>query len=148
MHILYENIENLLNIYKIDFDYIFQTMFENGTYNYLGLVFIFVPLVLLLAFYLIWKYPYGKLWHWILYVIIIAVIVGAVSWQVTYSAIFNSGIIELEELINSNTDGYADFAFSLLPKYALINSVLAIFVSFIYSLILKRFSKIQIHLPF
>jgi len=33
-------------------------------------------------------------------------------------------------------------------KYALSNSLLALVIGFIYSLIMKQFSKIQLHLPF
>lgn len=154
MGAFYQYIEDWLNIYKSEYDVIFQTFFNNGTYNLLGITFLALPFVLLLGFFFLWKYPYGKFWHWLIYVIIVAIIVGIVSWQVTYNGIFNSNSQELDNLLNNNTVpdgaqiGYEDFAYRLLPKYAIINGVLAAFVSFIYSLIQKQFSKIQIHLPF
>lgn len=148
MGAFYQHIEDVLKIYNENYDYIFQIIFENGTYNLLGVVLLLVPLMLLSLFYFFWKYPYGKFWHWIIYVAIIALIAGAISWQVMYSGIFNTDSDDLNNLLNNNTEGYADFAYSLLPKYALINGVLSTVVSFVYSLVLKQFSKIQIHLPF
>lgn len=150
----YQHVEEILNIFNQDYDVIFETIFNNGTYNWLGLAFISAPFFLLLIFYLLWKYPYGKWWHWLIYVLIISVVVGIISWQIAYNGIFNSNSPDLNNLLDNNTVpegaqmGYEDFAYNLLPKYAIINGVLASILSFTYSLILKQFSKIQIHLPF
>lgn len=148
MGIFYQYLEDFLGIYNPDYYVIFQTLYDTGIYNLIGLMFIVIPLLMLLLFYFIWNYPYGKLWHWGLYLLIISVVVGFTTYSIVDDGIFNSNSQTLQNLMNNNIDGYRDFAYSLLLKYAILNASLAIVVSFLYSLLLKRYSKIQMHLPF
>ena len=140
--------ENLLGIYNPDFDVIFQTLFDSNSYPVFGLIFIFVPFALFFGFYILWKYPYGKFGHWFIWLIIVFLSVGSITWFTANNEIFSSNNPELINLINNQETGYEQYARSLPIKYALWSSVFGITLGFIYSLFLKQFSKIQIHLPF
>ncbi|MFW5982973.1 MAG: hypothetical protein ACOCQ4_00615 [bacterium] len=140
---IYENI-----IYEPGFWQIFQVLFDDGGYIKLGLTFIFVPLVMFAAFYYLWDYPYGKFWHWLLWLLIVFLITGGISWGISNNEIFLSDNQALIDALAAPDSGYEEYANTLPIKYALVNGLLAIAAGFIYSLILKQFSKIQIHLPF
>lgn len=140
--------ETWFHLYDKDFRWIFDTLYNNGGYIKLGLSFILIPLILWLFFYYVWKYPYGKLWHWFIWLLVIILIVAGVSWGIANSEIFASNSQKLIDLLADPESGYEEFAKTLPLKYALANSILTLGISFIYSLILKQFSKIQIHLPF
>lgn len=140
--------ENYLNIYNSDFDVIFQTLFDSSSYLSFGLIFIIVPLVFFFFFYFIWKYPYGKLLHWFIALLITFLVVALSTVGVANNEIFSSNNPELINLINNHETGYDQYAKALPLKYALWNSIFGAILGFIYSLILKQFSKIQIHLPF
>ena len=140
--------ETWFQLYNSQFDSIFNTLFYDGGYIMFGLSFILIPLVLWLLFYYVWKYPYGKVWHWLVWLLITFVIVAGLTFGIANNEIFVS---DNQALINALADpesGYEQFAKTLPLKYALFNGILTIGIGFIYSLILKQFSKIQIHLPF
>ena len=107
-----------------------------------------IPLVLLILFYFVWKNPYGKFWHWLGWLFIITVIVAGTTWGIANKEIFASSNPVLIELMADPESGYAQFALSLPLKYAFINGLLTLVLGFLFSLALKQFSKIQIHLPF
>src|SRR5690554_589723 len=140
--------ETLFGLYESQFSLIFDTLYENGGYNLLGLTFILIPLIMFAAFYFLWKYPYGKFWHWLLWLIIVFLITGGISWGISNNEIFLSNNQALIDALADPESGYEEFANTLPIKYALFNGLLAIAAGFIYSLIMKQFSKIQIHLPF
>lgn len=140
--------ETLFGLYESQFRLIFDTLYENGGYNLLGLTFTLVPLILFAAFYFLWKYPYGKFWHWLLWLIIVFLITGGISWGISNNEIFLSNNQALINALADPESGYEEYANTLPMTYALVNGLLAIVLGFIYSLILKQFSKIQIHLPF
>jgi hypothetical protein len=140
MNNIYEFFENIFGIYDNQFSIIFQTLFDKGGYNNLGMLLLFIPLIFLLLFYLLWKYPYATFWHWIIYVGIIAVTVGVL----TYSSVR----LTLAKFLVHSNPSIADFTGALVLKYAILNAFLSLVVSFIFSLILRRFSKVQMHLPF
>jgi hypothetical protein len=75
-------------------------------------------------------------------------IVLGTTYGIANTEIFGSDNQALNEAIADASTGYADYADSLPLKYALANSLLALIISIIYSLIMKQFSKIQLHLPF
>ena len=127
---------------------IFQHLYENGGYVKFGLSFILFPLVCWVLFYYLWKYPYGELWHWLLWLAVSVFIVFVATYGIANTEILGSDNQALNEAIADASTGYADYAASLPLKYALANSLLALIISFIYSLIMKQFSRIQIHLPF
>jgi vacuolar-type H+-ATPase subunit I/STV1 len=136
----YETFENIFSFFDNQFNFVFQTMYDDRGYSQMGLIFILVSLFLLLAFYLLWKYPYGKLWHWCVWLGIISVTVLVLTYN---SASLTLGIY----LIDPNPD-LANYTQSLIIKYAILNAILSIVASLIFSLGLRRFSKIQMHLPF
>ena len=140
--------ETWFQLYDSQFPLIFDTLFDASGYNKFGFLFILIPLFLWLLFYYAWKYPYGKLWHWLVWLIITVIVVSASTFSLASVAIFASENPSLIDAIADSESGYEDFANSLPLKYAFINAVLTIGIGFIYSLILKQFSKIQIHLPF
>jgi RsiW-degrading membrane proteinase PrsW (M82 family) len=115
---------------------------------YLGVAFIFVPLILFLGFYYLWKYPYGKFWHWLVWLIVTTILVTGVSWGIVQNQIFMSNNPDLINALSNADSGYKAYADTLLLKYAIYNGILGLVMGFLWSLILKQFSKHQIHLPF
>ena len=140
--------DTVFRIFSNDYYLIFQHLFDNGGYIRFGLTFILIPLFCWILFYYIWKYPYGKLWHWLLWLAVIMVIVAGTTYGIANTEIFGSNNQALNEALSDESTGYAAYATYLPLKYALANSILALLIGFIYSLIMKQFSKIQIHLPF
>ena len=72
--------ETWFQIWNIDYNLIFQTLFDDGGYNMFGLSFILIPLVLWILFYFVWKYPYGKFIHWLLWVLVTGLIVSGTTF--------------------------------------------------------------------
>ncbi len=106
----------------------------------MGMILIIIPLVILLLFYLVWRYPYGTKLHWFITIIIIALIVGGS----TYGAVR----LTLADSLVSQDPNIVDFTSLLVFKYTMLNATLSLIVSFLYSLGLRQFSKVQMHLPF
>lgn len=149
MNDLFANIyEVILGVFHRDFWLIFQVLFEDGGYNFLGATFILIPLFLFAIFYFLWKYPYGKLWHWLVWLFVIFLVASFVSWGISYNEIFLSNNQSLNDALADPESGYEHYAKTLPLKYALYNGLLSVVLGFLFSLILKQFSKIQIHLPF
>lgn len=140
--------DSLFGIYNQNFPLIFSTLFDYGGYIRLGLLFILVPLFLWLLFYFAWRFPYGRFWHWGLWMAVIGLTVFFCSWGLAHSEIFASGNQVLNDVLNDPESGYKAYASGLPVKYALVNTFCAVILGFIYSLIMKQFSKIQMHLPF
>ena len=140
--------ENRLEIYEAEFKLIYYTLFEDGGYTFLGLTILLVPLTMFIAFYFLWQYPYGKLWHWLLWLLITIVLTSGISWGISNNEIFLSDNQELMKALNNQNSGYEEHANTLPNTYAFYNGLFSIVVGFIYSLFMKQFSKIQIHLPF
>ena len=140
--------DTLFGIFNNDFFLVFQHLFDNGGYIKLGLSFILIPLVFWLAFYYLWRYPYARIWHWLIWLLISILTVMVITYAVANAEIFNSNNQALNEAIADESTRYESYVSSLPSKYALVNSLLAAVLGFIYSLLLKQFSKIQIHLPF
>ena len=138
----------LFGIFNNLYFLIFQHLYENGGYIKLGLSFILIPLVCWLLFYYLWKYPYGKLWHWLVWMAVIVLIVFGATYGIANTEILGSDNQALNEAIADASTGYGDYAATLPLKYAMANSLVALIIGFVYSLIMKQFSKIQLHLPF
>ena len=136
----YEFFENQLGFYDNRYSFVFKTLFLNGGYNDMGFTLFLIPLGLLALFYFLYKYPYATFWYWLVYILIIALVVGGLT--------YNFVSLSIAEHLNSADQEVADFSNSLVLKYALLNSGLSLIVSFLYSLALQRVSKIQMHLPF
>ncbi len=140
--------DDVFGIFNNLYFLIFQHLYENGGYIKLGLSFILIPLVCWLLFYYLWKYPYGKIWHWLIWMCVTVLIVFGATYGIANTEIMGSDNQALNEAIADASTGYGDYAATLPLKYALANSLLAFIFGFIYSLIMKQFSKIQLHLPF
>ena len=140
--------DGIFRIYHESYHQIFQHLFDNGGYFKMGLTFLLIPLAGWLLFYYLWKYPYGKIWHWLIWLAVIVIIVFITTHGIAVNEIFASDNQALNELIADTDTGYGAYADSLPVKYALANSLLALILSLLYSLVLKQFSKVHIHLPF
>ena len=140
MKVLYEILEDKLGLFDSNYQYIFDSMLEYGVYNKIGLSFIGVTLLMMAAFYYLYKNPYAKITHWFLALIISAVI-G--SWM-TYSLSRNG----LAEYILDSDQAVVSFTNNLILAYTGINFVLALIFGFIASFALRLGSKVQPHLPF
>ena len=138
--------DTLFGIFDPNYYLIFNHLYDNGGYTSMGFILLLVPLLCWLLFYFLMTYPYGKLSHWFIVLLFTALVVFGLTYGTANTEIFSSNNQNLNNaLSNSN---YSDFAGSLPIKYALINGILTLIVGFLYSLFLKRFSKIQTHLPF
>jgi len=140
--------ETWFGLYNQAYDLIFKTLFDNGGYMKFGLSFILIPFICWYIFYYIWKYPYGKIWHWLIYLLVTLILVFGITYSIANMSIFASDNQALNDAIADASTGYKNYADSLPLLYALYNSLFALIVGFICSLIMKQFSKIQIHLPF
>jgi energy-coupling factor transporter transmembrane protein EcfT len=140
--------EKIFGLYNADFTLIFDHLYDNGGYVYIGWSLCLISLICSLLFYYVWKYPYAKKWHWLLWLILTMIIIFGVTYGITNLEIFASNNQALNDAIADVDTGYNDYATSLPWQYALYNGFLAGLLGFIYSLAMKQFSKIQIHLPF
>ena len=140
--------DGVFNIYHESYHEIFQHLYDNGGYTRMGLAFLLIPLAGWILFYFLWKYPYSKIWHWLIWTAVMVIIVALVTNGIANAEIFGSDNQTLNDLLADTNTGYAEYAGSLPVKYVLTNSLLALILSCIYSLLLKQFSKIHVHLPF
>jgi hypothetical protein len=140
--------DTLFGIWNQNFPLIFSTLFDYGGYLKLGMLFLLLPLFWWLMFYFAWRYPYGRFWHWFLWLVISALAVFACSYGLAHAEIFASENQALADALNDPESGYQAFASGLPVRYAWANTLSAVVLGFVYSLIMKQFSKIQMHLPF
>ena len=138
--------ETLFGLYNQTYDLIFTTLYNDIGYIKFGLIFIMVPILFWILFYYVWRYPYGNIWHWLLWLVLTCLTVSFFTWGIANVEILASSNPALINALASNS-GYEIFASSLPLKYSIINGVLALIVSLLYSFGMKQFSKIQIHLP-
>jgi hypothetical protein len=139
--------DGIFNIYHESYHEIFQHLYDNGGYTRMGLTFLLIPLVGWILFYFLWKYPYSRIWHWLIWTAVIVIIVAGITNGIANAEIFGSDNQTLNDLLADTSTGYAEYAGSLPVKYVLANSLLALILSCLYSLLMKQFSKIQVHLP-
>ena len=129
------------------FGEIFNVLYLNNSYLYLGMLFIIIPLIGSILFYFFYKNPYSKWFHWVFLLIVVLIIVLISTIERANRYIFASPDIQLINLLNDNMQAYA-FAQSLVIKFVIANSILATLTFIIFSLIAKQFSKHQGHLPY
>jgi len=104
----------------------------------MGCFLIFIPLGMLSMFYFLWRYPYGRVWHWLIWIFVIGLVTGGSTYGFCH--------IRLSEyLATPETEEYVS---SLVFRYALANTIYATVLGALHSLWMSRFSKIQMHLPF
>lgn len=140
--------ETLFGLYNQSYDLIFTTLYNEDGYLKLVLLFVLIPLACWFLFYYIWKYPYGKWWHWLIWLILVTVVVFSTTWGIANSEILASLNQNLIDAIADPESGYEAYAQTLPMKYARINSILSIVISIFYCFVMKQFSKVQTHLPF
>lgn len=140
--------EIFLGLYKLNFTEIYDYLYNNGIYVKFGVWWIIIPLICYVIFYFIWKYPYGKTIHWIVMLFISALIVFGVTYGISNFEIQNPTEKSLEVLYNMPDSTYLSHAQELPIKYATYSALLSLLTGFIWSLLLKQFSKIHLHLPF
>jgi len=129
--------ENWFGVWDQGFRPIFAKLYKEGGYVNMGLIFFFIPIVMMAVFYFLWNYPYGKLWHWLVWLAFILLVVFV-------STIVSANGFLAEYLLDPET---MDFTTRIIRSYAWINTFLALIVSLVFSLIFKLRSKIQTHLP-
>lgn len=141
MEILYENLEDLLGLFASNYQYIFSAMFEYGVYNKMGYSFMGITLLIFIGFYFLYKNPYAKFFpDWILTLVISGTLCAAVTFFIVREG--------LAEYLLDNDPEVVDFANKMVWSYTFINFVLSLFFGIIASYGLRRFSKVQPHLPF
>jgi len=140
--------ETMFGLYNQAYDLIFTALYNDGGYLKFVLTWLLIPLVCWLLFYYIWRYPYGRWWHWLLWLVVTFILVFGTTWGVANSEILSSSNQDLIDAIADTESGYEAYAQTLPIKYATINSILAVGITIIYSFIMKQFSKVQTHLPF
>lgn len=138
--------DRVFNIYSTDFPVIFSYFFKNGFYIMLGMIFILIPLTFFTIFYYLWMYPYGRWWHWLIWLFISLSVVFGCTFGYANSFILNSNAPDMISCYNLQQ--CSDYVNTLPIQYAKANFILSIISGFIWSLILKQFSKVQTHLPF
>ena len=130
--------EMLNGIFLTKYPQIFSFMYDNGHYANIGWFLLLIPLAFLAMFYFLWRYPYGRIWHWLLWILVIGIVTGGVTYGYCMDKLASYlATIETEQV-----------TFSLLLKYGIVNAVWSIFLAAAHSLWMSRLSKIQKHLPF
>jgi len=137
-----------IGLYDSNYFLIYDQLRDSASYTNFGLIFLGIPLVIFLLFYFGFRYPYAKWWHWLIAVAISAVIVWIATRQIAYVSIFETSNNELNDALNNQESGYDAYARPLPFEYAHWNAIMSLAVSFIWSMIIRPFSKIQKHLPF
>lgn len=133
---VYEN--NLFGIWEEQYKPIFDKLYNEGGYVSLGMIFLLVPIAGMALFYWVWRYPYARVWHWLVWLAVLTLIV------LFWTRGFANGFLA-EYLTNTETE---EFTRDMIARYGSINAVLGLITGFLISLVLKMTSKIQKHLPF
>lgn len=115
-------------------------LWEMGIYSKLGYLLIGIPLVLTAVFYLLWKYPFAKLWHWLIWWLIAGTFVSLFSYQIIAA--------QQQFAIYLNDPSQFPDCRSFVNKIVIANGFYSLIIGFLYSLVLKRIPKPQSHLPF
>lgn len=140
--------ETIFSLYDSTYNLIFDHLYKEGGYTNFGIIFFLSPLVLYILFYFVLNNPYLKFYHWFFALIVIFLVTAGITWNAANLEIFTSDNQALISALEDPETGYKEYAETLPLKYALINGLLSTLLGFIYSLILKQFSKTKIHLPF
>lgn len=140
--------ETLFGLYNQTYDLIFTTLYNEGGYLKFVLIWLLIPLFCWLLFYIVWRYPYGRWWHWLLWLVFTIIFVFGITLGIANSEILASSNQDLIDALADPDSGYEAYAQTLPTKYATINSILAVGITIIYSIVMKQFSKVQTHLPF
>lgn len=145
MYLLYYLVLDFLN--ANNYPIIDSVLEESRAYIVLGILGFILPFVYWLIFYKTYSYPYAKLIHYIIALVLSLLCVGFLSYTVVNEALWGSNNQVINDLLAS--DQTAVEIADALPLYlSFYNVTLSAILGFAYSLFLKRFSKVQMHLPF
>lgn len=126
---------------------VFNHLYDNGFYTYLGLITFLVVLLPLILFYKAYQNPYAGIGHWIIALIIGGVLTGILIHFTLDWAIFEVHYPILMSALSNQNTGYADFVDSFMLIQPIKCAMLAMLLGALYSLGLKSISKIHTHLP-
>jgi MFS superfamily sulfate permease-like transporter len=115
-----------------------RELFSNNFYTKFGLLMLIIPLVVMVIFYFINKYPYGKWWHWLLTWIVAGVIVAGISRNLLNEEL---AVYVLEPVSYPDVSGF-------VIDLSLINLTYSMLVGFIISFVYKQIPGPQSTLPF
>jgi hypothetical protein len=145
MYIFYSIVLDFLNANS--YPLVDYTLDESNTYLKLLFLCFVLPIFYWLMFYKFYSNPYAKLFHYLIALSLSLVFIGTLSYTLVNEALWGSNNQALNDLLAS--DQAAIEIADALPMYLCIyNMLIAAFVGFLYSIFLKRLSKIQMHLPF
>jgi hypothetical protein len=111
---------------------------KNSFFINLGLLMIVIPIVIMAVFYFINKYPYGKLWHWLIAWVVSGALVAIISYNLLNE--------ELAVYILSPSE-FPD-AGGFVMNLVWANLVYSLVVGFIISFVYKQVPGPQSTLPF
>lgn len=145
MYLLYSIVLDFLN--ANNYPIIDSVLEESKTYLVLATLCIILPFFYWLIFYKFYSNPYAKFFHWVIALALSLMIVCFLSYTTVNEAIWGSNNLALNDLL-ANDQTAIEIAESLPIYLCVYNLFLATISGIIFSLFLKRFSKIQIQLPF
>ena len=124
-----------------NYEILLTCLWDNNDYGKFGWLLLLVPLLLLVLFYKVWEPMRKQRLMWLITIIIISI----VSYAATTGILFNNECI-LDELAAYNGD-------QVNPEYfifqiSMITVFYSVIISFIYTLLIKRFSTHNSHNPF
>lgn len=137
----------LLDAFASNYGLFFEVFDSSNIYTLLFLSGFLLPLFLWAIFYFLVNYPYAKIYHWIFVILVILIAVFGISYSLVNTTIVGSTIEEFNNLLASDQDA-ENVANSLPIYFGLLNVLYAFLSSICYCFVLKRYSKIQMHLPF
>lgn len=137
----------LLDTFASNYNLFIDVFDTSNVYILLFLSGFLLPLLLWGIFYFLVKYPYAKIYHWLFVILFILVAVFGISYSLVNTTIIGSTSEEFNNLLASEPDA-ENVANSLPIYFGLLNVLYAFISSLCYCFVLKRYSKIQMHLPF
>lgn len=130
-----------------NYSLVFNHLYDNGMYTYLGLITFLVILLPLFYFYKLYKNPYAGIIHWLITLLIGALLTAVLIYGILDWAIYNVHNPVLMDAISNTNTGYNDFIDSWMLIFPFKCAVIAFIWGAIISIVLKSISKIQTHIP-
>jgi len=142
---IYENL-----VFRADYFEIFFCLNNMGSYTKFGLIFLLIPIVFWFIFYYLWNYPYGRWWHWLIFLLVVTATVFGLTWSIANIEVLSKAPMLCQNVSVSFSEipGSYEYAQELYLSYSSWNCLLSLIVSFLCSLGFKQISTYQKHLPF
>ena len=141
--------EKVFSIDSPEFTPILDILYDQDGYVIVGIALIFIPFVIWSVFYFLIQYPYLSNLHWRICFATQILITFVLSWFIVYKFVIDTDA-NTPLLYPSNEEyGQAirSFARIVSRKIAFSNILLSAFFGYIWVLVLRRWSKQNIHLP-